>query len=62
MYIYIYMYMYKREPVKPVGCPDGARSKGVGVRLGKGQMGSALMGSLHLFMCFLTEGLFGHSR
>ena len=31
------------------------------VIVGKGQMGSALMGSLHL-CCFLTEGLFGYSR
>ena len=29
--------------------------------LGKGQMGSALMGSLQI-SCLLTEGLFGHSR
>ena len=29
--------------------------------LGKGQMGSALMGSLQI-LCFLTEGLFGYSR
>ena len=29
--------------------------------LGKGQMGSALMGSLQI-LCFLTEGLFGCSR
>ena len=29
--------------------------------LGKGQMGSALMGSLQT-SCFLTEGLFGYSR
>ena len=28
---------------------------------GKGQMGSALMGSLQI-SCFLTEGLFGYSR
>ena len=29
-------------------------------RIGKGQMGSALMGSLRI-SCFLTEGLFGYS-
>ena len=29
--------------------------------LGKGQMGSALMGPLQI-SCFLTEGLFGYSR
>ena len=30
--------------------------------LGKGQMGSALMGSQHCLNCFLTEGPFGYSR
>ena len=30
------------------------------VHFGKGQMGSALMGSLQI-SCFLTEGLFGYS-
>ena len=30
-------------------------------RLEKGEMGSALMGSLQI-SCFLTEGLFGYSR
>ena len=29
--------------------------------IGKGRMGSALMGSLQV-SCFLTEGLFGYSR
>ena len=29
--------------------------------IGKGQMGSALMGSLQI-SCFLTEGPFGYSR
>ena len=33
----------------------------LGPGVGKGQMGSALMGSLQI-LCFLTEGLFGYSR
>ena len=33
----------------------------ISVVLGKGQMGSALMGSLQI-SCFSTEGLFGYSR
>ena len=32
------------------------------VDLRKGQMGSALMGSLQTLCCFLTEGLFGYFR
>ena len=64
-YIYIYIYVYtgiEREilivstghdvvPLRMEPC-DGA--------LGRGQMGSALMGSVH-FLCFLTEGPFGYS-
>ena len=53
VYIYIYIYIYTHEYKQSTGLP--------GLSFGKGQMGSALIGSL-LISCFLTEGLFGCSR
>ena len=67
VYIYIYIYIHTYliltynssilylNPKRRLGRPPGTEV------LGKGQMGSALMGSLQI-SCFLTEGLFGYSR
>ena len=53
IYIYISKLAYARRALV-VGGYDV-------VALGRGQMGSALMGSLRI-SCFLTEGPFGYSR
>ena len=66
VYIYIYIYMYVYMYIHILGGARrgrrGGRRRAVAA-LGKGQMGSALMGSLRM-LCLLTEGLllFGYSR
>ena len=69
IYIYVYIYIYKYIHIinslgrtslsRPARSPL-ARAPGSPTGVGKGQMGSALIGSLQ-FSCFLREGLFGHS-
>ena len=53
----------RRRGVRRLAARGTDRPKGAAgdELLGKGQMGSALMGSLQ-FLCFLSEGLFGYSR
>ena len=58
-YYYYYYYYYSYTEVDDTG--TYLRYPGVSAVCGKGQMGSALMGSLRI-SCFLTEGLFGYSR
>ena len=67
IYKYIYIYIYRERererergpgPRCPRMAPSSSSSDG---SFGKGQMGSAIMGSLQ-FLWFLTEVLFGYSR
>ena len=53
-------YAIENEAFAPVLAIGTVESESA-AEFGKGQMGSALMGSLQI-SCFLTEGLFGYSR
>ena len=62
IHIYIYIYIYNLPLSLQVHLDSTYLSvpQHASAHLGKGQMGSALMGSLQI-SCLLTEGLFGYS-
>ena len=49
------------RPAAPGLASEAKRGGAQGQKVGKGQTGSALMGSLQI-SCYLTEGIFGYSR